>query len=177
MSGVLPAYIQPVRLAELGRTLEGRLPLARMRRLADMLSDRGGEAAVRLEFRREGRGRATVRGTIRAGLRLTCQRCLEPFELILDLPVRLVRSDVEAGRLAEEEDPLLVDEDQALSLAELVEDELLLALPQVPAHPPPGCRVLAEGEASAESRPSPFSALAELEAPGPAARAREPKHR
>ncbi|MCU0935134.1 MAG: YceD family protein [Gammaproteobacteria bacterium] len=176
MSGALPAYIEPVRLAELGRTLEGRLPLARMRRLADLLADRGGEAAVRLEFRQEGRGRSTVRGWVRAGLLLTCQRCLEPFELTLDLPVRLavVHSDVEAERLAEEEDPLLVDGDQALSLADVVEDELLLALPQVPAHPPPGCRVLVEAEASAGSPPSPFAALAGLEAPGPAARERKP---
>ena len=141
MSGGLPAFIEPVRLAELGRSLAGRLPLERLRRLAELLVDRRGEAEVRLDFRQEGRGRVVVLGRIGALLRLTCQRCLEPFDFAVDVPVHLVvvGSDAEAERLAEEEDPLLLGEGQALSLAEMVEDELLLALPQVPAHPPPGC--------------------------------------
>ena len=174
MSGGLPAFIEPVRLAELGRTLEGRLPVVRLHRLAGVLADQQGEVEVRLDFRREPRSRSAVHGHIRAGLRLTCQRCLQPFELMLDLPVNLVvvRSDAEAERLAEEEDPLLVGAGQALSLAELVEDELLLALPQVPAHPPPGCRPPAGSEAGSEPGPSPFEALGSLMTPGPADRTR-----
>lgn len=169
MSGGLPAFIEPVRLAELGRTLEGRLPVARLRRLAEVLADRQGEVEVRLEFEREPRSRSVVRGSIRGVLRLTCQRCLQPFELALDLPVHLVvvRSDAEAERLAAEEDPLLVGDAQALSLAELVEDELLLALPQVPAHPPPGCRPPAGSETATGAGSSPFAALDSLRTPGP----------
>ena len=163
MSGGLPAFIEPVRLAELGRSLAGRLPLERLSRLAELLVDRRGEAEVRLDFRQEGRGRVVVLGRIGALLRLTCQRCLEPFDFAVDVPVHLVvvGSDAEAERLAEEEDPLLLGEGQALSLAEMVEDELLLALPQVPAHPPPGCGGAArpEAEAAPAERSSPFAAL------------------
>lgn len=169
MSGGLPAFIEPVRLAELGRTLEGRLPVARLHRLAEVLADQQGDVEVRLEFGREPRSRTVVRGSIRGVLRLTCQRCLQPFELALDLPVHLVvvRSDAEAGRLAEEEDALLVGDAQALSLAELVEDELLLALPQVPAHPTPGCRPPAGSEIASGAGSSPFAALDALGTPGP----------
>ena len=163
MSGGLPAFIEPVRLAELGRSLAGRLPLERLRRLAELLVDRRGEAEVRLDFRQEGRGRVVVLGRIGALLRLTCQRCLEPFDFAVDVPVHLVvvGSDAEAERLAEEEDPLLLGEGQALSLAEMVEDELLLALPPEPAHPPPGCGGAArpEAEAAPAERSSPFAAL------------------
>ncbi len=168
MSGGLPAFIEPVRLAELGRRLEGRLPVARLRRLAGVVADQNGEIEVRLEFGREPRSRSVVRGSIRGVLRLTCQRCLQPYELALDLPVHLVvvRSDAEAERLGEEEDPLLVGDAQALSLAELVEDELLLALPQVPAHPAPGCRPPEESEVDSGAGASPFAALDSLRAPG-----------
>lgn len=161
MSGGLPAFIDPVRLAELGRSLAGRLPLERMRRLGEVLADRRGEVEVRLEFREEGRGRAVVRGRIGALLRLTCQRCLEPFDFAVDVPVHLVvvGSDAQAQRLAEEEDPLLVGEGQTLSLTEMVEDELLLALPQVPAHPPPCGGGAAWPEVESEREPSPFASL------------------
>lgn len=136
MSGGLPAFIEPRRLAERCQALRGTLPLARFRRLAGCLADAEGRIKIELDFAREAPGRAVVRGSVRAELRLVCQRCLEPLPTVLQTPVSLVvvGSQAEADRLEEGEDPLVVGE-EPVSLVELVEDELLLALPQAPTHP------------------------------------------
>jgi uncharacterized protein len=67
---------------------------------------------------------------------MTCQRCLQPLavDLEVDRSLRFVASEAEAERLdAESEDDVLALE-TALDLQALVEDELLLALPLVPRH-------------------------------------------
>ena len=68
---------------------------------------------------------------------LTCQRCLQPFEvpLAFERRLRFVHGEAEAEALdAESEDDVLALT-RSLDLRELVEDELLLALPIVPRHP------------------------------------------
>jgi uncharacterized protein len=167
MSGGLPAFIEPLRLAERRQSLAGYVALARCRRLAESLADTEGEVEVDLEFDREGPRRVVVRGSVRAELRLVCQRCLEPMTLRVEAPVRLVvvRSEAEADRLEEGEDPLLVGQDP-ISLVEMVEDEILLALPQVPTHPPAVCGgpALAPGADGDGPRAGggPFATLASL---------------
>ena len=67
---------------------------------------------------------------------LTCQRCLQPFAvpLHIDQRIRFVRGEAEAEALdAEIEDDVLALS-KSLNLRDLVEDELLLALPIVPRH-------------------------------------------
>ncbi len=100
---------------------------------------------------------------------LICQRCLEPAVLGLDTEcdVGFVASDEAAKNLPRNYEPVILD-DEALDLHELIEDELLLALPAVPMHPmgtcqhPPGYQPdEAEPEEEAE-KPNPFSVLAKL---------------
>jgi len=167
MSQGLPATIEPLRLAELGRAIEGKMPLSRLRRLSDLLVDTAGDVEVSLEFIEEAPRRPVVRGSLRAALRLACQRCLEPLDVPVAIPVRLVivRSEAEAERLDEGEDPLVAGE-HPVSLAELIEDELLLALPQVPVHPWAVCGSAVEatraGEEHAVTPPNPFAVLEAL---------------
>jgi uncharacterized protein len=61
---------------------------------------------------------------------------MEPMSLPVNTPLLLglVQGFDEAERLPEEYDPWLVEEDRVRPEA-LVEDELILALPQVPMHP------------------------------------------
>ena len=69
-------------------------------------------------------------------LPMTCQRCLEPVAVTLsaDRWFRFVADEAtaELEDEAAEEEVLAIDE--ALNLRELIEDELLLALPVVPMH-------------------------------------------
>ncbi len=74
--------------------------------------------------------------TARACVWRDCQRCLQPVALALDLAraLRFVADEATAEALdAESEDDVLALP-RYLDLHELVEDELLLALPLVPMH-------------------------------------------
>jgi len=66
---------------------------------------------------------------------VTCQRCLRPMEIRIDetISLNLVQGLDEAERLSDGHDPLLVGNDGVKPL-DLVEDELLLAIPHVPRH-------------------------------------------
>jgi len=131
----LPAFIDPIRLAAAARELTGRIPLAAMHRLGEAVLALDGDAFLTLRFDRHDSCLGQVRGTIEARVQMRCQRCLQPAELELRIPVALgiVRSEAEAERLPGDLDPLLLDDDRC-RLSDLVEDELLLALPVVAMH-------------------------------------------
>jgi uncharacterized protein len=165
-----------------------------VRRFAESSGELGGEDRVgrfgRLMAETEGRGadwpvRWTAYGELRnpghvhpqpwihlkahTALPLVCQRCLAPVEV----PVAVERSfrfaTDEATAAAEddaaEEDVLA--QSRAFDLVELVEDELLMALPVAPRHEacPEAVRMSAgesEFEAALGRRENPFAALARL---------------
>lgn len=136
----LPDSVLPARLADRGVELAGEIPLRGMRRLGASVLSTEGAVAIKLAFSRDEKGLRYVSGTVAARLSLRCQRCLEPMEvpIVGRVALGVVESEVEGNRLPPELEPLLVGPDP-LSLVELVEDELILALPLVPLHPFP-CR-------------------------------------
>ena len=121
--------------------LDGRWPLSELARLADDAAgtvDEPVEWSARFEQRREHGGAPQVWLHLRAQARVAreCQRCLQPVLLALnvDRAFRFMATEDEAAALdAESEDDVLVLSRQ-FDLRELVEDELLLALPIVPKH-------------------------------------------
>ena len=169
MFAPLPELIDPWRAVEAGAEFRGSLSLARMARLRESLREPTGEARFRLTFTRDPEGRGVLDGEIEARLILTCQRCLEaleyPVRTTLDLV--LVSGLDEAGLLPEDLDPLLVPE-EPLRLADLIEDELLLALPQIARHEPGDCPVggepwtAASDERRAGEGVNPFAVLGAL---------------
>jgi uncharacterized protein len=168
MSSTLPELLDPWRAVELGSELIGRLPLSSLPRLGDSLLDTAGEAELKLVFGRDLQKRGVVTGTVKARLVLRCQRCLDALEHEVDAPVALalVRGMDEAGELPEEYDPLLAA-DGLLRLADLVEDELILSLPQIPMHEAGQCRAAAidaddaAGFDGSAERENPFAVLAD----------------
>lgn len=164
----LPRQVDPFRLAETGRQFRGRLPLSAMQRLEPLLARPGGEAEVELVFDMEAGGAHTLRGQVNVELPLSCQRCLEPmiWPVQLDVALCLVRSEAEAERKVLPYEPYVV-EAVPMELAEIIEDELLLALPQVPMHEIEQCpaksvaQALEKSPAEAEKE-NPFAVLGEL---------------
>jgi len=118
-----------------------------------------------------------IRGQLKAQVELVCQRCLGPLPLRLAVPVSLglIRAEAEAAGLPEAYDPLGLPEaydpllvaDEGARVADWVEDELLLALPQIPRHEDRrdceanGYRAPGD-EASRAERRRPFAGLASL---------------
>ena len=96
---------------------------------------------------------------------LECQRCLKP----VDVPLQISRQflfvhgeDAAAQLDADSEDDVLAIT-RALDLRELIEDELLLAMPIVPRHETcPEPLVAAVDDEPVEEKPNPFAALATL---------------
>ena len=160
----LPEFIEPLRWAGLGRSVKGRLPLARLRRLAESLQSTGGEVLVELEFGIDEQGRPSILGTVSARVEVLCQRCLSAMVLPLDLDVRLylTASESEVADASEGFDTLMVG-DEPMRLADIVEDELILGLPLVAMHSPDVCAVTTQyGVRAGEQVAKPFAVLAEL---------------
>ena len=147
--------------AKNGRVLEGTLAVAELERLHDLLAAAEGEVAYRIEGSRGGRGEALLQLTVTGRLPLACQRCLEavPCDLDIDTLLELVPEGVELSQEELEDDTrdfLPVARD--LDVSELVEDEILLALPVAPRHEKCGL----PGAADAGERVNPFAALSGL---------------
>ncbi|MGN6739545.1 YceD family protein [Dyella sp.] len=119
------------------RSFVGTLPVASMPRLCGMLAGSNGEVDFELEFGRDELGMAYLDVRAEAPLTVTCQRSLESFVLPVAVHSRLglIRSEREESGLSPDCEPLLVDDDGKLALADVIEDELLLALPLVPINP------------------------------------------
>jgi uncharacterized protein len=153
----------PWRLAAQGRTLTGRIALGSLPRLAPSLIGLG-DVDYRLAFHLDEDHRAVVSGQVTAELRVRCQRCLEPLTIAVDSHFELafVRGLDEAARLAESYEPA-VAEDGWVRPADLVEDELLLALPPIPLHDAGQCVAFSPGgvtEADGKKLTNPFAVLA-----------------
>ena len=174
MKDRLPEHIEPLRLARSHRLLSGQLPLRRMRRLAESIEDETGDIDVELEFDVDMNGIAILEGHITCSIQLRCQRCMQQMTWPIDVVFRLglVESEAEIDALGEQYEPLLL-EDDLVSIADIVEDELLLALPIVPRHEEDKCQLNnpAAGPAELDSPAdtdatpvdNPFAVLAELQ--------------
>jgi len=146
------------------RRFEGKLPLAALPRLAADLAQPTGDVVFELDFDKDELGVAYLHVRADASLPLICQRSLDRFELPVHVDTRLgliTREADEAG-LPEGYEPLLTA-DGVLRLADVVEDELILAVPAVPVQP--GSEYVdrtwgdAHEEPAAASRENPFEAL------------------
>lgn len=129
----IPKHVGAMKAITTRQRFVGVVPLAQLTRLAVQLADTAGTLDVDLEAGRDAAGLAWLRGRIEGHLSLTCQRGLHPFpwscELVTQL--RLVASASEEERAMKETEAYLVEADQ-LPLREIVEDEVLLALPMMP---------------------------------------------
>lgn len=169
---MLPRFCNPDLLASREGRLSGALPAGWLDRLPQAVDRAAGPVRVNLDFRRDAMGRTCIGGRLEVPVRLTCQRCLESFEVNLDatLDVLVVRSEeeAEAGRRGGEAVHI---EGDYLSLVDLIEDELILALPMHASHPPGQCTAPAIPESCDAdldaAPPGPLAALAELIHPKP----------
>lgn len=149
--------------------LDFEIPLAEFPRLRAQLARAEGSVAGHVSFDRE-QGLPVADLTVAWRPVLLCQRCLEPLELALESQgrVALVADGVEADRA-----PAALETMHApahrLALRDLVEEELLLALPIVPRHSAVECgtavSVDAESGGAAHSPHRPPGTAGASEAP------------
>ena len=147
--------------AKEGRVLEGTLAVSDLERLHDLLADTSGELAYRLEGAKDGCGHYTLRLEVTGTLAMPCQRCLKVVHLDLEVDnlLQLIPEGMEPSQEELEDDTRdFLPVAGELIVADLVEDEVLLALPVAPRHEKCGL----PGADNAGERINPFAALGAL---------------
>ena len=117
---------------------QGIVALSVFRRVvAAMAVDGGdlGDCHYRLAIGADTACRSTIDGQVEATLRLTCQRCLQPmaWPVAAVVSVTVVETERAFDQLAAAREPLLLTADRQ-RLSDVIEEELLLAIPLVPMH-------------------------------------------
>ena len=170
-----PFRLDVVAFAKEAGQLDGRWPLTGFERIAESAAagvpvteaDQVGWSA-RGEQRqlRGGESQTWLHVEATAQVSLECQRCLKPVGVPLKIARKFlfVHGEDAAAQLDTDSDDDVLAITRALDLHELIEDELLLALPIVPRHEvcPEPLAVASDGDELAEDKPNPFAALAAL---------------
>jgi len=161
----VPETVDAWRMVASRRGIEACVPLERFERLRSLLLDAEGEVAFTLDFGRDELQVPYVELHVTGGLPLQCQRSLERFVLPIDLTQRLglVRSEAEEAALPPGYEALEVPADDLLAPLDIVEDELILAVPVIPVKP--GSEAVERdwpAPVEEQERANPFAALAEL---------------
>ena len=122
-------------LAARGVTLSGELDVDTLTRLTTLLHSGSGSVRATLRFRQRGDGWLGAELEFGTIVELVCQRCLEPFQQELNESVNVViaASDSLPATVPTGFEPFEL-EDGRLQPAQLIEDELIVAIPLVPKH-------------------------------------------
>lgn len=159
---MLPRWIVARKVAARSQVLSGAIPTGELSRLSTAVLAADSVVEVELEFI-PGDEVPELHGRVCLGVILTCERCLEPVKIALAATsaLGLVHSDEEAARLPARLEACLLAAEE-LDLFDLVEEELLLALPIVARHQEE-CRQLRTAEpVAADTAESPFRVLERL---------------
>lgn len=170
----LSRRLEPLKLADQGASIKRSIDFASMPRVLELLGDGERSVDVELHFSRDEQHRCIIQGRLSSGSEVVCERCLQPFEQPIqsDFALCVVASDEAARNIPHEYDPLILS-DQFVDLVDIVEDEVLLALPMFSYHPEgecnPGPMSFGEDEQaeetaaeSSEKKPNPFAVLSTL---------------
>jgi uncharacterized protein len=151
-------------LAQEARTVTLAVPLNRLERVAPQLINRDGMVTGSVALAME-QGRVVADVALAVQVELRCQRCLEPMQLAIETQSRvaLLNSEAAADDVPPELEMALAPEGR-MRLADLIEEELLLALPAAPRHEGqcPSQQGSSEQNEFEEPTQRPFAALGEL---------------
>lgn len=161
----LPEVLDAKRMIASRRIFEGSLALDSMDRLQAFVDDTGGECHYHLAFDTDSLGIAFLEVRAEAALGLRCQRTLASFTLPVQVVQRLglINDEADEAGLPEEYEPLLLGPDAMIHPLDLIEDELILAVPLIPVAP--GTEAVAvevPPDADEMAAAHPFAALSAL---------------
>ncbi len=172
LSEPLPSTLDVRKAAVRGVSIGGTLKPLDLQRFRALLADDNGVIQAALSFTRDEENRYLIHLAVTAEVVVTCQRCLEPLpkSLACENTLAVVWTDEQAAQLPRHLEPLIVEE-EASRLWDVVEDELILALPPFSYHSTEECQqTLArfnagqtpEEESVPDGKPNPFNVLAQL---------------
>ena len=168
LTGPLPNTLDVRKAAVRELRVEGTLKPLDLQRFAALLASEQGRIQVTMAFQRDEEQRSLVQVDIYAEVEVVCQRCLQPMPMQLktENTLAVVWNDEQARLLPRYLEALIVEED--CCLWDIVEEELILALPQFSYHDKAACEIdLADfSQATLPEEPAeksnPFDVLAQL---------------
>lgn len=150
----------PVEFARGRKCFEGEIALSRLVGLHECLASVAGSIHFKLSGFVNENAAPGLRCEVHGALQLQCQRCLEPMDYRLHIDSALLLVHAEQALVEDHpETPDAIPIQRDLSVAALVEEEILLALPMAPQHAEGVCRGL---PAADTGKLHPFAALARL---------------
>src|SRR5580765_3278763 len=153
-----PSLIDAFEFAAAGARRQGVWAVGDFPRLRDMLVSSAGAIRYEIDGVHDARGRPALHVKLRGVLQLRCQRCLESMRFDVDTDETLVLAATQAEIDADPADTSAPDRllaAEELPVRDVIEDELILALPYAPRHE--GCEVGADVEG--DGKISPFAGL------------------
>ena len=163
MSSGLPDQVDVWRMVSGRRCFSGSIRVSELTRLRGSLAGEEGSIACDLEFDTDELDQAYVQVQVQGELPLVCQRTLEVYRQPVSISLRLglIRREEQEAALAPGYEAFLVPADGMVAPVDLVEDELILALPLVPTRPDSVVAVL-DNEDAKPQRPNPFAVLEKM---------------
>ena len=131
MSGMLLGSIDLSTMASRGAKFAETVSVGAFRRLAQLAID--GELRINLAVEKGTFGHILVSGDAQGELAVQCQRCLERMivPVAVDMQLAVAANDKKAAPSGYE---LITGDAREMHLRDLLEDEILLDLPQSPVH-------------------------------------------
>ncbi len=166
----IPITLDPSRAAQRQLNYEGIVQFDELSRFEQVVQETQGEIAVNIHCKTDEQGLVVLAGNAKAHVTVECQRC--NGDLGLDLEQNFAYTPISAGseldELPDYYDVVEVDEHGEVNVRQLIEDELILAIPIVPMHDEDACRYSEAptqfGELKPEEtdKPNPFDILKQL---------------
>ena len=148
--------------------MSGSIGLIRLERLQEYLAGDEADIWAAISFTLDDSGRKHITGSIKAKLRVECQRCLEPLsiDLLEEFNLILVADEAAAKDLEKQFDPWII-EDNKIFLADVIDEQLVLSMPIVNYHHSGPCAELTGHKSDADETEvakatNPFAVLASL---------------
>jgi len=142
MKDRIPQRIDYHRYTEQGVSLDGLISLSELEkdlpRFSDAIVENIRDVNYFLEFDTDVLGNRFVTGHADAQVVLQCQRCMDNYQLDLncEISIAFVQNDLEQVKAEDSNyDIFWLEKKELFDPRVLIEDELLLALPQIPMHP------------------------------------------
>jgi len=142
----------------------GQIDVEKLSRLCELLASDHGEITLNFEFKNSDFDVPMVSGDIQTSLQVECQRCLQAMETELGFEFKLL-VDADDDIVRESSLDTVYSEDGNIDIFEVVEDEIILALPLVSMHSNDACNEhwqAADNSQQPAVRENPFSVLKDL---------------
>ena len=166
----IPVSVEPIKSAQKRLSYAGLVPADNLQRLRDELINTPQDIEVSLRFDVDEQRISYFAGHAEVTVDVLCQRCNNPMQLHLvsDFQYAPLTKRMQEEDVPQAYEPIKMNELGEVMLHDVVEDELLLALPIVTMHKPEECNVdrdtMTYGELppEAEQKANPFAVLQDL---------------